>query len=83
MKRNTDKWTPFSHRSPCVFVCVSYSFRYIARKTGTFSTFGAFLDPVSDKLMVTVILILVTYQAPPEGLCAQFPALVPFSAGGK
>jgi len=31
--------------------------------------------------MVTVILILVTYSAPPEGLCAQFPALVPFSAG--
>lgn len=54
---------------------------YIARKTGAFSKFGAFLDPVSDKLMVTVILILVTYSAPPEGLCAQFPALVPFSAG--
>jgi len=56
---------------------------YIARKTNTFSKFGAFLDPVSDKLMVTVILILVTYAAPPEGLCAQFPALVPFAAGGE
>lgn len=54
---------------------------YIARKTGAFSKFGAFLDPVSDKLMVTVILILVTYQAPPEGLCAQLPWLVPLSAG--
>lgn len=54
---------------------------YIARKTGTFSKFGAFLDPVSDKLMVTVILILVTYSSPPEGLCATIPAIVPLSAG--
>jgi CDP-diacylglycerol--glycerol-3-phosphate 3-phosphatidyltransferase len=56
---------------------------YIARKMGSYSKFGAFLDPVSDKLMVTVILILVTYSSPPEGLCATIPAIVPLSAGGK
>jgi CDP-diacylglycerol--glycerol-3-phosphate 3-phosphatidyltransferase len=54
---------------------------YIARKMGSYSKFGAFLDPVSDKLMVTVVLILVTYSSPPEGLCATIPAIVPLSAG--
>ena len=54
---------------------------YIARATGTFSKFGAFLDPVSDKLMVTVILILVTFRGPPEGLCGDYPFLVPLAAG--
>lgn len=32
---------------------------YLARKLGQTSRFGAFLDPVADKLMVAVILILL------------------------
>ena len=39
----------------------------IARKTGQTSSFGAFLDPVADKIMVTTALVLLvqrqeTYQ---------------------
>lgn len=32
---------------------------YLARKLGQTSSFGAFLDPVADKLMVAVALILI------------------------
>ena len=35
---------------------------YLARKLGQESRFGAFLDPVADKLIVTVALILVVSQ---------------------
>jgi CDP-diacylglycerol--glycerol-3-phosphate 3-phosphatidyltransferase len=40
----------------------------IARRTGQMSRFGAFLDPVADKIMVTTALVLLvqrqeTYQA--------------------
>jgi CDP-diacylglycerol--glycerol-3-phosphate 3-phosphatidyltransferase len=41
---------------------------YIARRTGQTSSFGAFLDPVADKIMVSTALVLLvqrqeTYQA--------------------
>ena len=32
---------------------------YIARKTGQMTSFGAFLDPVADKLMVATALVLL------------------------
>lgn len=32
---------------------------YLARKMGLETSFGAFLDPVADKLMVTVVLVLI------------------------
>jgi CDP-diacylglycerol--glycerol-3-phosphate 3-phosphatidyltransferase len=38
---------------------------YIARKTGQLTSFGAFLDPVADKLMVATALVLMV-QRPPE-----------------
>lgn len=37
---------------------------YIARRYGLTSRFGAFLDPVADKLMVAVVLILLVDRNP-------------------
>ena len=37
---------------------------YLARKLGQTSRFGAFLDPVADKLMVGVVLVLLVSQHP-------------------
>jgi CDP-diacylglycerol--glycerol-3-phosphate 3-phosphatidyltransferase len=38
---------------------------YIARRQGLHSTFGAFLDPVADKLMVATALVILV-QKPPQ-----------------
>jgi CDP-diacylglycerol---glycerol-3-phosphate 3-phosphatidyltransferase len=40
---------------------------YLARKLNASSAFGAFLDPVADKLMVTTVLILNGLTAVPAG----------------
>lgn len=37
---------------------------YLARKLGQTSSFGAFLDPVADKLMVTTALVLIVTSNP-------------------
>jgi len=39
---------------------------YLARKLGQTSALGAFLDPVADKLMVVVALILIVSHEPAE-----------------
>lgn len=54
----------------CVVIFVSAALTdwldgYVARKLGLLSRFGAFLDPVADKLMVTTALVLLV-QSPPE-----------------
>lgn len=38
---------------------------YVARRTGQLTSFGAFLDPVADKLMVATALVIMV-QRPPE-----------------
>ena len=37
---------------------------YIARRYGQTSAFGAFLDPVADKLLVAIVLILLVQSHP-------------------
>lgn len=37
---------------------------YLARKLNQTSAFGAFLDPVADKLIVTCALVIVVYRHP-------------------
>ena len=43
----------------------------------TSSKFGAFLDPVADKLMVCAVLILLCTKTFASGLCATYPHLLP------
>ncbi len=43
---------------------------YLARKLNQFSAFGAFLDPVADKLMVTAALILLVSQGEVDAIIA-------------
>lgn len=37
---------------------------YLARRWNQTSPFGAFIDPVADKLIVTVVLVLILYKTP-------------------
>ncbi|MDX9741568.1 MAG: CDP-diacylglycerol--glycerol-3-phosphate 3-phosphatidyltransferase [Gammaproteobacteria bacterium] len=47
---------------------------YLARRLNQTSAFGAFLDPVADKLMVAVALVLLLEASPSPGLA--IPAAV-------
>lgn len=48
---------------------------WIARRYGLTSNFGAFLDPVADKLMVTVALVIIV-QAHPSMVLAVAAAVI-------
>ncbi len=48
---------------------------YLARRMGLTTRFGAFLDPVADKLMVAVTLVLIV-QADPSPLVAISAAVI-------
>ena len=52
------------------------------RMQGTMSTFGAFLDPVADKLMVAAVLVIVASRPLAAGPLAGNAWLVPALAIG-
>jgi len=49
---------------------------YFARKLGQTSPFGAFLDPVADKLMVAVALVLVVQASPSPWLAVPAAVII-------
>lgn len=50
---------------------------YIARRTGQTSSFGAFLDPVADKIMVsTALVLLVQRQETHQAVFAMAAAII-------
>lgn len=54
------KWTNFAAAFIFAFASVTdWLDGWIARRYNQYSTFGAFLDPVADKLMVAVALVVV------------------------
>jgi len=54
------KWTNFAAAAIFAFASVTdWLDGWIARRYNQFSAFGAFLDPVADKLMVAVALVIV------------------------
>lgn len=49
---------------------------YFARRLGQTSAFGAFLDPVADKLMVTTALVLLVNAHPDVGLALAAAVII-------
>ena len=54
------KWTNFAAAAVFAFASVTdWLDGWIARRYNQYSAFGSFLDPVADKLMVAVALLLI------------------------
>ena len=69
-------WAPLA--SALIFVAAAVTDwldGYLARRLDQTSPFGAFLDPVADKLMVAVVLVLLV-QAHPTGWFAVPAAII-------
>ena len=57
------KWSNFASAAIFAFAAITDWFDgYLARKLEQMSPFGAFLDPVADKLMVSTALILLVFS---------------------
>jgi len=64
------QWAPLATAAVFILAAVTdWLDGYLARRMGLMSDFGAFLDPVADKLMVATALVLLV-QIPPSSLVA-------------
>ncbi|GHE38062.1 CDP-diacylglycerol--glycerol-3-phosphate 3-phosphatidyltransferase [Vulcaniibacterium thermophilum] len=71
------KWTNFA--AAAVFALASVTDwldGWIARRFNQYSAFGAFLDPVADKLMVAVALLLIVQQHPTKWMALWAAVIV-------
>ena len=65
-------WSGFAAAAIFIFAAITdWADGYLARRMGLMSKFGAFLDPVADKLMVATALVLLV-QTPPA---IMFPSI--------
>src|SRR5690606_41254996 len=70
------KWTHMAAAAIFAFASLTdWADGWIARRYNQFSNFGAFLDPVADKLMVAVALML-TVQAHPTVWMTLWAAVI-------
>lgn len=71
---------PHSRQWACVLysaACITDWFDgYLARKWNQTSKFGAFLDPVADKLMVAVCLVMLLHADPRPLLAAMVSVII-------
>lgn len=59
-------WAPLATAAVFILAAVTdWLDGYLARRMGLMSAFGAFLDPVADKLMVATALVLLVQSPPP------------------
>ena len=59
------EWAPIACAAIFAIAAVTdWADGYLARRLSQVSTFGAFLDPVADKLMVAVALVLLLHRDP-------------------
>ncbi len=59
-------WAPLAAAAVFILAAVTdWLDGYLARRMGLMSAFGAFLDPVADKLMVATALVLLVQKPPP------------------
>ena len=59
------EWTPMACAAIFALAATTdWADGYLARRLSQVSTFGAFLDPVADKLMVAVALVLLLHRDP-------------------
>ena len=58
-------WTPMACAAIFALAAVTdWADGFLARRLSQVSTFGAFLDPVADKLMIAVALVLLLHRDP-------------------
>jgi CDP-diacylglycerol--glycerol-3-phosphate 3-phosphatidyltransferase len=60
------QWAPLATAAVFILAAITdWLDGYLARRMGLMSAFGAFLDPVADKLMVATALVLMVQVPPP------------------